>query len=169
MKLRLSSHIRPTRGLLFADGRSFPCAIGRSGISAHKREGDGATPAGAFELRRVLYRADRIPYPDTALEVTPIGPRDGWCDTPGHPDYNCQIQLPIDASAERLSRADPVYDIIVVLGHNDAPVIDGMGSAIFIHIAKPNFAPTAGCVALRRKDLLTILQLCGPGSSLVVR
>lgn len=169
MKLRLSQYIRPTRGLLHAGGRSFPCAIGRSGIRRDKREGDGVTPAGEFELRRILYRADRMSCPDTALEVNPIGPRDGWCDAPGHPEYNYQIQLPINASAERLRRADPVYDIIVVLGHNDAPVIDGMGSAIFMHIAKPNLAPTAGCVALRRNDLLAILRACGPGSSLVVR
>jgi L,D-peptidoglycan transpeptidase YkuD (ErfK/YbiS/YcfS/YnhG family) len=147
---------------------SFPCAIGRGGIRTSKLEGDGATPAGEFELRRILYRADRIPYPDTALEVTPIGPRDGWCDAPGHPEYNCQVRLPINASAERLRRADPVYDIIVVLGHNDAPIIDGMGSAIFMHIANPNFAPTAGCVALRRKDLLAVLHHCGPDSRLVV-
>lgn len=169
MKLSLFQHIRPTRGLLHAGGRGFPCAIGRSGIRASKREGDGATPIGEFELRRVLYRADRIPYPDTALEVTPIGPRDGWCDAPGHPEYNRQVLLPINASAERLRRADPVYDIVVVLGHNDAPIIDGMGSAIFMHIAKPDFAPTAGCIALRRSDLLAILKVCGPGSSLVVR
>jgi len=110
-----------------------------------------------------------MPCPDTALEVNPIGPRDGWCDAPGHPEYNRQVQLPIHASAERLRRANPVYDIIVVLGHNDAPVIDGMGSAIFMHIAKPNLAPTAGCVALRRNDLLAILRMCGPGSSLIVQ
>jgi len=154
--------------LLHAGGRRFVCAIGRGGIVTNKREGDGATPAGEFELRRVLYRADRMPCPDTALEVNPIGPRDGWCDAPGHPEYNCQVQLPINASAERLRRADPVYDIIVVLGHNDAPVIDGAGSAIFIHIAKPNFAPTAGCVALRRADLLAVLRICGPGSSILI-
>ncbi len=168
MKLHLRQLIRPARGLLHAGRRSFACAIGRSGIRVSKREGDGATPAGEFELRCVLYRADRVPCPDTGLEVNPIGPRDGWCDAPGHPDYNCPVQLPIHASAERLRRADPVYDIIVVLGHNDAPVIDGMGSAIFMHIAKPNFAPTAGCVALRRNDLLAILKMCGPGSSLNV-
>lgn len=169
MKLSLFQYIRPTRGLLHAGGRSFACAIGRSGIRASKREGDGATPAGEFELRRVLYRADRIAYPDTQLEITPIGPRDGWCDAPGHPEYNCQVLLPINASAERLRRADPAYDIVVVLGHNDAPVINGMGSAIFMHIAKPNFAPTAGCVAFRRRDLLYIIRSCGPGSSLVIQ
>lgn len=150
------------------DGRRFPCVLGRSGIRRNKREGDGATPAGEFELRRILYRADRVPCPETGLKATPIGPRDGWCDTPGHPEYNCQVQLPINASAERLRRADPVYDIIVVLGHNDTPIIDAMGSAIFLHIAKPSFAPTAGCVALRRKDLLAMLRQCGPRSRLVI-
>ena len=169
MKLRLSSHIRAARGLLHIGGRNFPCAIGRGGITADKREGDGATPAGAFALRRVLYRAGRLPRPFTRLTVTPIGPRDGWCDAPGRPDNNCQVRLPIGARAERLARADPVYDIIVVLGYNDEPVIDAMGSAIFMHIAKPNFAPTAGCIALRRKDLQAILRICGPGSSLSVR
>jgi len=169
LKLRVSSHIRPARGLLQAGGRQFPCALGRGGISNNKREGDGATPAGEFHLRWVLYRAGRIPRPDTGLKITPIGPRDGWCDAPGHSAYNCTVRLPIAASAERLSRADPVYDIIVVLGHNDAPVIEGGGSAIFMHVAKPNFAPTAGCIALRRDDLLTILQMCGPDSSLIVR
>ena len=166
MKLRLIQHIRPSRGLLRAGGRSFPCAIGRTGIRKDKREGDGATPIGEYELRRVLYRADRLPAPETALELNPIGPRDGWCDAPGHADYNCQVQLPLNASAERLRRADPLYDIVVVLGYNDAPVINGMGSAIFMHVATPGFAPTAGCVALRREDLLTVLRMCGPGSRL---
>lgn len=168
MKLRLIPHMRPTRGLLHAGGRSFPCAIGRGGVSHQKREGDGATPAGTFQLRRVLYRADRLPPPQTQLKIRPIGPRDGWCDAPGHPAYNRQVRLPIGASAERLARADPVYDIIVVLGYNDAPVIDGAGSAIFMHVAKPNFAPTAGCVALRRDDLLHVLKICGPASRLVI-
>lgn len=123
---------------------------------------------GAFALRRVLYRAGRIPRPKTRLPVTPIGPRDGWCDAPDHPAYNRQIQFPFPASAERLNRADPLYDIVVVLGHNDAPAVRGAGSAIFIHAARPNFAPTAGCIALRRADLQEILRLCGPGSKLVI-
>ncbi len=168
MKLRLIPHRRRARGLLRADGHIFPCAIGRGGVTQNKREGDGATPAGEFELRRVLYRADRIAAPITALELNPIGPGDGWCDAPGHPDYNHQVRFPFHASAERLRRADPVYDIIVVLGYNDDPVMDGAGSAIFMHIAKPNFAPTAGCVALRREDLLHVLRQCGPGSSLII-
>lgn len=166
MKLRLIPHNWPTRGLLQAGDRSFPCAIGRSGLRRQKREEDGATPEGVFELRRVLYRADRLPPPRTGLKIRPIGPRDGWCDAPGHAFYNQQVRLPISASAERLARADPLYDLVVVLGYNDAPVVDGLGSAIFLHVAKANFAPTAGCVALRRKDLLWVLSMCGPGSHL---
>jgi len=168
LKLRLIPHRHRARGLLRADGHSFACAIGRSGITQNKREGDGATPAGEFELRRVLYRADRMAAPATALPLDRIGPGDGWCDAPGHPEYNRQVRFPFDASAERLRRADPVYDIIVVLGHNDDPVIDGAGSAIFMHIAKPSFAPTAGCVALRRNDLLYVLRKCGPGSTMII-
>ena len=121
---------------------------------------------GEFALRRVLYRAGRIARPGTVLPATPIGPRDGWCDAPDHPAYNRQIRFPFPASAERLNRADPLYDIIVVLGHNDAPVVRGAGSAIFLHIARPDFAPTAGCIALRREDLLEVLRLCHPGSRL---
>lgn len=119
-------------------------------------------------MRRVLYRADRLSRPKTGLRTKPISPRDGWCDAPRHPLYNRQVRLPIRASAERLMRADPLYDIIVILGYNDAPVIDGLGSAIFMHIAKPNFAPTAGCVALRRSDLLHILRIWRPGSRLII-
>jgi len=150
-------------------GRHFACAIGRSGLSAQKREGDGATPIGEFPLRRVYYRADRIAKPVTALRADPIGPRDGWCDAPGHTRYNCQVRLPLNASAERLRRADPLYDIIVMLGYNDAPVHDGAGSAIFMHVAKANLTPTAGCVALARNDLLTLLRMCRPDSRILVR
>lgn len=123
---------------------------------------------GEFVLRRVLYRAARIARPMTRLPVMPIGPRDGWCDAPDHAAYNRQIRFPFPASAERLNRADPLYDLIVVLGHNDAPVARGAGSAIFMHTAKPNFAPTAGCVALRREDLLEVLRLCHPGGKLII-
>jgi len=169
LKLRLIPRRNRSHGLLRADGHSFPCAIGRGGVTRNKREGDGATPAGEFELRRVLYRADRVAAPITALDLNPIGPRDGWCDAPGHPEYNHQVRFPFKASAERLRRADPLYDIIIVLGYNDAPVMDGAGSAIFMHIAKTNFAPTAGCIALARNDLLAILRRCGPDTRIVVR
>ena len=138
-------------------GRQFACAIGRGGVRSNKREGDGATPAGRFPLRRVLYRPDRMAPPRTALPIAPLSPRDGWCDDPDHSLYNQALRLPHDARHEELWRADRVYDLIVILGHNDAPVVPGAGSAVFLHVARPDYAPTAGCVAVAAGDLLAIL------------
>ena len=138
-------------------GRRFACAIGWGGVRSNKREGDGATPAGRFPLRRILYRPDRLVPPRTALPIAPLSPRDGWCDDPGHRLYNRPLRLPHDARHEELWRADRVYDLIVILGHNDAPVVSGLGSAVFLHVARPDYAPTAGCVAVAAGDLLAIL------------
>ncbi len=148
-------------GLLRWRGRRFACAIGRGGVRTDKREGDGATPAGRFPLRRVLYRPDRMAPPRTALPFAPMGPRDGWCDDPGHSLYNRPLRLPHEARHEELWRADHVYDLIVVLGHNDAPIVPGLGSAVFLHVAQPDYAPTAGCVAVAAGNLLTILAGVG--------
>ena len=108
-------------------GRRFACAIGWGGVRTNKREGDGATPAGRFPLRRVLYRPDRLAPPRTALPIAPLSPRDGWCDDPAHPLYNRPLRLPHEARHEELWRADRVYDVIVILGHNDAPVVPDLG------------------------------------------
>ncbi len=147
-------------GWLTCGGRRYRCALGRAGLTANKREGDGATPIGCFPLRRVLYRADRLAAPQTALPSAPLEPADGWCDDPEDRDYNRQVRLPHPARCERLWRADAVYDIIVVLGHNDDPVTAGAGSAIFLHVARPDYRPTQGCVAVARDDLLDILKVC---------
>lgn len=145
------------------------CALGRGGVRADKREGDGATPAGRFPLRRVLYRPDRLAAPpETALPCRPLRPADGWCDDPADPRYNRPVDLPYPASHERLWREDEIYDIVGVLGHNDDPVVPGAGSAIFLHVARPDYAPTAGCVALAREDLLRLLSACGPAPVLRV-
>lgn len=149
-------------------GRRRRCALGRAGISAQKREGDGATPCGAFVMRRVLYRPDREPPPDTALPCQALAAADGWCDAPGDAAYNRPVRLPYPASAEALWRSDRLYDLIVVLGHNDDPVVSGQGSAIFLHLATADFAPTAGCVALTRDDLLEVLREADAGSRVVV-
>lgn len=149
-------------------GRRFVCALGRSGVRADKVEGDGATPAGSFALRRVLYRPDRLAPPRTALPVAALNPHDGWCDDPADRLYNQQIRQPYAASFEMLWRTDEVYDVIVVLGHNDSPPVSGRGSAIFMHVATRDYAPTAGCIALTRKDLLSILEACDPRARLVI-
>ena len=162
----------PQRGMLSwpaPDGqRMIPCALGRAGLSENKREGDGATPIGRFPLRRVLYRADRVTLPRLSLPAAAIEPGDGWCDDPTSSDYNRQVRLPIAASHEHLWRLDSLYDIVVVLGHNDGPVVAGAGSAIFLHVASADYRPTEGCVAVARDELLALLAACQPGDSLAI-
>jgi L,D-peptidoglycan transpeptidase YkuD (ErfK/YbiS/YcfS/YnhG family) len=147
-----------------------PCVLGRSGViaAADKREGDGCSPLGIWPIRAVLWRSDRGPKPETAFEVSPIGQNDGWCDAVGDPNYNRPVQHPYPASAEHLWREDAAYDIIVILGHNDDPVVDGMGSAIFMHCFKPATTPTAGCVALSDADLRRLLAVAKPGDAVAI-
>ena len=158
----------PQRGTLRCGAQTFACVLGRGGISAQKKEGDGATPVGRYPLRRVLYRTDKMGAPRTGLPVRIIQRNDGWCDAPGDANYNRPVTLPYAASAEEMWRADERYDIVVVVGHNDAPVIDGAGSAIFMHLAAQEGTPTAGCVALAREDLLAVLAACGPRSEIEI-
>ncbi|HWK46843.1 MAG TPA: L,D-transpeptidase family protein [Stellaceae bacterium] len=155
-------------GMAVFGDRARPCALGRGGRSIDKREGDGATPIGAWPLRRVLYRADRLRRPSTALTVTALEPGDGWCDAPADARYNQPVPLPYPASAETLWRPDSVYDVIVPLGFNDAPIEPGRGSAIFLHVARPDYASTEGCVALALTDLLDYLASAQPGDRVVV-
>lgn len=149
-------------------GRQFACALGEGGVTSEKFEGDLATPIGQFPLRYVLYRPDRISVPNTVLPVAPLTPLDGWCDDPADRRYNRLVCQPYSRSFELLWRRDEIYDLIVVLGYNDAPVVAGRGSAIFLHVARPNMTPTLGCVALRRDDLLTVLAECEPDTLLRV-
>ncbi|WP_029010826.1 L,D-transpeptidase family protein [Azospirillum halopraeferens] len=159
--------VTPDAVLAWPGGR-VPCVLGRGGIRADKREGDGATPAGAFPLRRVLWRADRLERPRTALPVRPIAPDDGWCDDPADPAYNRPVRRPYPAGHEALWRDDNVYDVIVVMGHNDEPVVPGLGSAVFLHVARPDRETTAGCVALALPDLLRLLADCDTATVLRV-
>lgn len=158
-------------GRLELPGRAAPCALGRGGVieAEAKREGDGKTPLGRWPLRRVLYRPDRGSAPQTALPVAALAPDDGWCDAPGDLAYNQPVRLPYPASAERMWRDDGLYDLVCVLGHNDDPPVAGLGSAIFLHLARQDFAPTEGCVALNRPDLVALLALAAPGDALEIR
>lgn len=158
-------------GWLEWPGGRVRCALGPSGVTpaAEKREGDGATPAGVFPIRRVLYRPDRGAAPKTALPVSALEPDDGWCEVPEDPNYNKPIKLPYPASAESLWREDHLYDLVVVIGHNDDPVVRGLGSAIFFHLARPDYSPTQGCVAVSRPDMEKILAALTPGSRLIVK
>jgi L,D-peptidoglycan transpeptidase YkuD (ErfK/YbiS/YcfS/YnhG family) len=152
------------------NGQRARCALGPAGVipAPDKREGDGKTPLGAWPLRRVLYRPDRGGPPATALPVQALEPDDGWCDAPEDPHYNQPVKLPYRASAERLWLKEHVYDLIVVLGHNDDPPVPGLGSAIFLHMAWPDYRPTQGCVALARPDLEAFLAVARPGDALEI-
>lgn len=145
-----------------------PAALGRSGIRGLKREGDGRTPLGRFPVRQVFYRADRVQRPRTQLPVQAIRDHDGWSEDPADRNYNRLVKLSSRSNADRLKREDHLYDLVLVLGHNDRPRIKGRGSAIFVHLARPGYAPTAGCIALSRRDLLTLLREVRGGSKIVV-
>lgn len=168
---RLWVRARPgdrTRGWLLAGPHALPVALGRGGIRANKREGDGGTPRGTFRLRRLWWRADRLNRPPTRLPVRPIRADDGWCEDPADRHYNQPIRLKPDDPGDRLKRADHLYDLIVELDHNTRPRVAGRGSAVFVHIARPGFAPTAGCVALKAPALRRLLAHLGPRTRIVV-
>lgn len=149
-------------------GRHFPCSVGRGGVTADKREGDGATPAGTHGIVGLLYRPDRIGRASLPDWAVPIGPRDLWCDDPAHEDYNLMTRAPFAASAESLRRPDPLYDVILITDWNWPRAVRGAGSAIFIHTWRRPRAPTAGCIGLSRPDLLWIVARIGYRTRLVV-
>lgn len=152
-------------GLRFA-GRLFPCSIGKTGVTAAKREGDGATPAGQHRITGLWYRPDRMARP--AAWARPIGPGDLWCDDPAHPAYNHHARAPLAASHERLRRADPFYDLILTTDWNWPDARPGAGSAIFLHQwRRPHFG-TEGCIAFARPDLVWIAARAVPGTRLIV-
>ena len=157
-----------SRGILRFEEGEYPCALGRGGTRGAKREGDGATPIGTFFLRQAFYRPDRLAPPASGLSVRALTRGDGWCDDPGHSEYNRLIRLPFGASHENLWRADNLYDVVVVVGHNDDPPEPGLGSAIFLHCATADFAPTEGCIALARETLIGLLPRLMPDTALRV-
>jgi len=143
-------------------------ALGRSGIKALKREGEGATPLGRFPVRQVLYRADRVTRPRTVFPLRAIRADDGWCENPADRNYNRLVKLSPRSRADRLTRDDNLYNLILILGRNDRPRVRGRGSAIFVHLARPGYAPTAGCIALSHHDLLMLLAQLRRGSAIYV-
>ena len=156
------------KALLALPNGTFRASLGRSGIKTLKREGDGGTPLGRFPFREVFWRADRIARPQTRLPCRAIRATYAWCDDPKHPSYNRLVRRADRRGSESLKRADHIYDIVVVLGYNARPRVRGSGSAIFMHVARPGYTPTDGCIALSRRDLLSLLRQIGPKSALVV-
>lgn len=158
----------PARGWLIAGPLALPVALGRSGIKANKREGDGATPRGRFRPLRLWWRGDRHPRPATSLPAQRIRPDDGWCEDPRHRRYNRPVRLAPESPADRLTRADRLYDFIVEIDHNTRPRVGGRGSAVFIHVARYGFKPTAGCVALEAGALRRLIARLGPRTRIVI-
>src|SRR5579859_1703686 len=149
------------RGWLTAGTQTIPVALGRGGIIANKREGDGGTPKGTFQPRRLWWRADRHNRPHSLLPIRAIRPEDAWCEDPGSRHYNRPIRLERDQGGDRLRRDDHLYDFIIEIDHNTAPRIAGRGSAVFLHLARPGFSPTAGCISMTRSAMLHLLRQIG--------
>jgi L,D-peptidoglycan transpeptidase YkuD (ErfK/YbiS/YcfS/YnhG family) len=158
----------PRRGWLTAGGQTIPVALGRGGIRANKREGDGGTPKGSFRPRQLWWRADRHPRPRTFLPIRAIGPEDAWCEDPSSRHYNQPIRLDRGRDGDRLQRDDQLYDFIVEIDHNSSPRIAGRGSAVFLHLARGNFGPTAGCVSMTKSAMLRLLARLGPETRIVI-
>ena len=151
--------------------RTTRCVLGKNGVveAAEKREGDGRSPLGTWTIRRVLYRPDKGGPPQTRLPTKALERDDGWCDDPLDPAYNRSVKLPHPASAEQMWREDDVYDLVCILAHNDDPPVRGLGSAIFLHLARDGYAPTEGCVALNRDDLEALLAVAKAGDPVEIR
>jgi L,D-peptidoglycan transpeptidase YkuD (ErfK/YbiS/YcfS/YnhG family) len=158
----------PRQGWLTAPGLTIPVALGRGGILADKREGDGGTPRGAFLPRKLWWRADRFPRPRSFLSARAIMPTDAWCEDPNDRHYNRPIRIARDHEGDRLQRKDHLYDFIVEIDHNTRPRIAGRGSAVFLHLARDNFGPTAGCVSMTRSAMLHLLRRLGPRTRIVI-
>ena len=158
----------PRRGWLSADGWTVPVALGRGGILANKREGDGGTPSGTFRPRQLWWRADRHARPKTFLPVRPIRTGDAWCEDPRDRHYNQPMRLTCDEAGDRLTRDDNLYDFIVEIDHNCAPRIAGRGSAVFLHLARPDFSATAGCVSMTKSAMLRLLRRMGPRTRIII-
>jgi L,D-peptidoglycan transpeptidase YkuD (ErfK/YbiS/YcfS/YnhG family) len=157
-----------SRGWLSAGGQTIKVALGRGGIRANKREGDGATPRGTFRPRQLWWRADRHPKPSTFLAVRAIAPEDAWCEDVSSRHYNQPLRLAAKAGGDRLTRDDHLYDFIIEIDHNTRPRIAGRGSAVFLHLARNDFSPTAGCVSMTEPAMLRLLKRLGPKTRIVI-
>jgi L,D-peptidoglycan transpeptidase YkuD (ErfK/YbiS/YcfS/YnhG family) len=159
---------RRSQGLLRAGSLVLGVALGRTGVRVNKREGDGGTPRGRFRPVRLWWRADRLPRPRTSLPLRRIGRADAWCEDPNDRRYNRPFVRSANEPGDRLWRADSLYDLFIEIDHNTRPRVAGRGSAVFIHVARPGFAPTAGCVALRLQDLRRLCNRLTPKTRILI-
>ena len=154
---------------LYSDLGQFACAIGRGGLTTNKIEGDHKTPVGEFKFKKIYYRKDKLGEMTFKIPFVIIGENDGWCDDPKSKLYNQHIQFPFDSSAEKLFRDDDLYDLLCVINHNTDPIIPGKGSAIFLHISKPNFEGTEGCVAIEKGNIIELAKKIDVTTKLIIK
>ena len=155
-------------GLLTYNDKTINCCLGRSGLTANKKEGDGATPTGKFRLLYGFYRKDRLQAPESLLPFSHIKTNDGWCDSPDHPNYNSLVKLPFPSSHEVMTREDRLYDVCIVLDYNINPPVSGLGSAIFFHQTSVELKPTEGCVAIDPEDMQLLLPLLSDETDMII-
>jgi L,D-peptidoglycan transpeptidase YkuD (ErfK/YbiS/YcfS/YnhG family) len=156
-------------GRLYWPSGNSRAAVGTAGVRPDKKEGDGATPAGTFLLPFGMYRRDRIEIPPTDFPMTPLNQSHAWVNEPSDPHYNQLVELPYSSRTERLWRNDGIYDLLAVVGYNMNPTQPGSGSAIFLHIARPSFSPTEGCISVKRSILLQLITMLGADSTLTIK
>ena len=147
----------------------FKCALGKAGIRKKKKEGDNITPKGIYKIIKIYYRDDRIKKISSKFKLIKITKNMGWCDDPKSENYNKLIKLPSKFGYEKLYRKDNLYDLILVLNYNINPTIKNKGSAIFIHIAKKNYKSTAGCIALKKDDLLKLIKIIDTNTKIFIK
>ncbi len=155
-------------GFLINQDQKYKCSIGYNGLSKNKTEGDGCTPVGTFKLNKIMYRPDKINNFKSNLETEIIEKRDGWCDDINSELYNQKIIFPYELSAENLYRDDDLYDLICIIDYNLNPIIKGKGSAIFLHVARSDYSPTHGCVAIKKDELIEIAIKLNRDSSIQI-
>jgi L,D-peptidoglycan transpeptidase YkuD (ErfK/YbiS/YcfS/YnhG family) len=158
----------PRRGWLMTGSHIVPVALGRGGIIANKREGDGGTPKGTFRPKRLWWRGDRHGRPQSFLPIRAIRPDDAWCEDPLSRHYNRPLKLDGNEGGDRLTREDHLYDFIIEIDHNSQPRIAGRGSAVFLHLARTDFSPTAGCVSMTKSAMRHLLRQIGPNTKITI-
>ncbi|MGI9391924.1 MAG: L,D-transpeptidase family protein [Parvibaculales bacterium] len=169
MAVKLRAVYGEKRKILLVGNKTFPCVFGKAGVSNNKKEGDNKTPLGTMQLGTLYYRKDRFhPPPKTAFTPHAISKAHGWSDDISDPHYNEPVQLPHPFSHEPLWRNDHIYDALLTLTHNTTPKVSGNGSAIFLHLAQPDFSPTKGCLAVSQETMDYILKTTNPKTTLTI-
>tara|TARA_B100000575_G_C23110284_1_gene641306 strand:+ start:760 stop:1254 length:495 start_codon:yes stop_codon:yes gene_type:complete len=162
-------HIVIKNNILTYDNNSIPCVIGRNGCALEKKEGDGCTPVGKFNIIKGYYRSDKVKTLFTKIELSKINRNSGWCDDPNCSLYNQYINFPFDFSAENLYRNDDLYDILFVIDYNINPVEINKGSAIFLHVAHKDFSPTEGCIAIEKEKLIELSRVIDKHTTITIK